>query len=498
MRLRFILSSLMLVLLIAGCSRIILSQEKNYIYLVPDLSGVADTSFRVEDETLIWEQDGLKIEITHMNDTRLNAQFPEESRKGKFSINPYTYGNYVDMELGYIPSRFTVFAVKVYNYTRPKVGVEYRDAHLFTDVGRELYPFAQDKNEITPNNFDSYYKREMGASGNERRRYEDRMGLVKQSLWQGGALFKGDKNEGFLAFAPISVEARGVELDVVDFVMQYDANDWPVEKMTLRFPFKRLGAEETALRMKKVEQSDVQMEDFAAKYQITGEMKLAQLLLSKSQEDRDSGKLRPVMGLNENLADYFLTATGGEISTAGSFLPDDSTFITEKVNMLIMSDNEAFSYTANDVRVMRNYLRAGGFVYVDDRLHHKDLPFSRVVQQFFSEVLERPSVFVPILNSHQIYSFVYEMDGPPPGADQLQGAGTGTGMAGSQQSYSNLEGAYFDGRLCVLLNNKSYLAGFSEPGISRGNQDAQKMKKFIVNLLGYVMAQKDAFGTSAE
>ena len=59
--------------------------------------------------------------------------FPTESSQGEYSINPYTFGDYVDPTVGYVRNRFTVFEIEVHNRAFAKVELNPLKAVLLTD-----------------------------------------------------------------------------------------------------------------------------------------------------------------------------------------------------------------------------------------------------------------------------------------------------------------------------------------------------------------------------
>ena len=86
-----------------------------------------------EDGTVSYQEEGLRIDVRPLSDEDLNRRFPEDSSQGKYSTNPYTYGDWVDPDKGYIPKRFTVFEVSIYNYTHAKVELDPIEVVLLTD-----------------------------------------------------------------------------------------------------------------------------------------------------------------------------------------------------------------------------------------------------------------------------------------------------------------------------------------------------------------------------
>ena len=191
-----------------------------------------------ENGAISWELAGLRLEVEHMTDAKLNALFPDESGRGKYSTNPYTYGNWTDTRLGYTPNRFTVFKVTIFNRTQPKVMLDPLAAVLETDQGQFLRAYG-----ITSSspygNFENYYRSQRGQSGNEFYRFELRMGMVRSYNYEEDQpIFKGENYGGFIVFDPVYPETEEVVLILKDFVLRFGAFDKPVEKRDLRFVFK--------------------------------------------------------------------------------------------------------------------------------------------------------------------------------------------------------------------------------------------------------------------
>ena len=235
---------LYLALVLTGCAGLAPPRVQVRSLLIPIPDKLAEGYAQEEDGTLIYQRQGMKLTVKFVSDQELNAAFPEHSNKGEASTNPYTYGNWIDPNLGYIPNRFTVFKVTVHNYTMPKINLNPANALLTSDRGDRLYAYVREAKEIGHLSFEDYYQERLGSSGVEQSRFDERMGLVRQTLYVDGKVFKGDMKEGFLAFAPLDPRVKEVQLTLKDFVLRYDANDWPSELIDLTFSFERRIEEE--------------------------------------------------------------------------------------------------------------------------------------------------------------------------------------------------------------------------------------------------------------
>lgn len=236
---------LCLTFLLVGCAGLAPTRVHVRSVLIPIANDLEEEYALEEDGTFVFQRQGMKVTVRYVTDEELNAMFPEQSERGAASTNPYTYGNWVDPELGYTPNRFTVFRITVHNYTLPKINLNPAEAMLTSDRGDELYAYVREAEEIGHLSFEDYYRERMGRSGVEEYRNVERMGLVRQTLYVDGKVFKGDMKEGFMAFDPLDTRVKRVQLVLKDFVMSYDANDWPAELVDLTFPFERQIQEKT-------------------------------------------------------------------------------------------------------------------------------------------------------------------------------------------------------------------------------------------------------------
>ena len=234
------------ILMCLSCAGLAPPKVQVHSLLVPIAEELEEGYTLEGSDTVVYQRQGMKITVQFVSDEALNAAFPKHSDKGEASTNPYTYGNWVDPDLGYTPNRFTVFKVTVHNYTLPKINLNPSQALLVSDRGDQLYAYVREAKEVGRLSFEDYYRERMGSSGVEQARYDERMGLVRQTLYVDGKVFKGDMKEGFLAFDPLDPKVKKVQLILRDFVLRYDANDWPTELIDLTFPFDRHIEKETS------------------------------------------------------------------------------------------------------------------------------------------------------------------------------------------------------------------------------------------------------------
>ncbi|MEX1274554.1 MAG: hypothetical protein WEE20_01380, partial [Bacteroidota bacterium] len=107
--LRVILFLSCLMLLMAGCDpayRYLFFPPERMEYTLepdPDLLHLAnDTSYSISRDSLsvVYDRKSFKVEVKYLPDFQLNNyEFPDDSRDGEFSANPFTYANWIEPQL---------------------------------------------------------------------------------------------------------------------------------------------------------------------------------------------------------------------------------------------------------------------------------------------------------------------------------------------------------------------------------------------------------------
>jgi len=234
-------------------------------YLVPNLEG-KDTTFTIDEDTgaVIYDLGGSALLVRYMVEKDLNAIFPEESSQGLYSTNPYTYGSWIDPDLGYTPNRFTVFEVTIINRTFAKMKLDPTETVLITDLGETYRSYTVSIAAAKyGNSFENYYKTLLGQSGNEFYRYEMRLGMVRgRNYGLDEVIFRGDSYAGLIAFDSLRPEAKRVRLVLNDLVFRFDAFNRPADVIDVSFDFDRKIDEEVVtqeMRQKELEREKVRI-----------------------------------------------------------------------------------------------------------------------------------------------------------------------------------------------------------------------------------------------
>ncbi|MCK9410068.1 MAG: hypothetical protein M0R68_13150, partial [Bacteroidetes bacterium] len=198
-----------------------------------------------DKRTISYDRKDFKVEIKYMSDYQLNTfEFPEQSVNGYYSTNPFTYGNWVDPELGFVPNKFTVFKVTVYNYTASKINFDPENAFLESERGDKFYCYGREEKSSRYLSMEAYYKKRKGTSGVDDDVFESRMGTIRRTVhYLGKPVFRNDVRDGLIVFDPLADDAGKIKLILKDFILGYDENNQPSEFTTLNFFFDRTAFE---------------------------------------------------------------------------------------------------------------------------------------------------------------------------------------------------------------------------------------------------------------
>ena len=226
----------MAVLALVACSVTLPQIEYNSTLAA---SAVPTADVERSETGAVYSIEGLRVQVEPLTDERLNSLFPGDSKRGRFSTNPYTYGDWVNPLVGYTPVRFTVFKVSITNDIYAKVLLDPLQAVLLTDRGEALNSYGI-PSWSPHNSFERYYRALRGQSGNEFYRFDLRMGNVRSSAYlEDQRVFKGESYSGLIAFDPLAEDVTQVRLLLQDFVLRFDASGQPLEAVDITMDFDR-------------------------------------------------------------------------------------------------------------------------------------------------------------------------------------------------------------------------------------------------------------------
>lgn len=233
---------MILPILIVGSSCLYPPEIRYSSYLTPVVfENNPDYSLDSDTGTTLFNIGDSVVEVKYLTESDLNALFPEDSSQGIYSTNPYTYGDWVDPDLGYTPNRFTVFDVTVINRAFAKMRVDPVEAVLITDLGETLHSYTFSVAAAKyGNSFENYYRTVRGMSGNEYYRHEMRLGNLRgKNYGLDEVIFRGDSYSGLVSFDKLRDEVKRVQLVIDDIVYRFDAFNRPADVTTATFSFER-------------------------------------------------------------------------------------------------------------------------------------------------------------------------------------------------------------------------------------------------------------------
>jgi len=212
-------------------------------YMVPTITS-DDPAYSIDEEmqTVSYDLGGSSIIARQMKEDELNALFPEESTQGNYSTNPYTYGNWVNPDLGYTPNRFTIFEISIVNRSFAKMSLDPTELLLYTDLGEEHHSYTTSVAASKyGKSFENYYKSIRGQSGNDHYRYEMRLGMVRgKNYGLEEMIFRGDSYSGLVTFDPLRPDVKRARIILNDVVYRFDAFNRPSDVVTVTFDFERV------------------------------------------------------------------------------------------------------------------------------------------------------------------------------------------------------------------------------------------------------------------
>lgn len=185
-----------------------------------------------DDHTVAFAQGQLLVELRPLTDAELNRQFASHSSEGPASTNPYTFGNTRFWEGEKERRRFTTFRLRITNDGYPKVKIDPSRMVLVAD-GAEYW-------SLNLQQLDTYYRAyAIGFRGNEYARYQERMDILRRTLFKNEEVFLDQQVEGYVVFPTLHHSVRDVDLVIHDAVLRFDHRNEPVETVQIQCRFER-------------------------------------------------------------------------------------------------------------------------------------------------------------------------------------------------------------------------------------------------------------------
>lgn len=458
---------LVLSTMLTGCDRayryMFFPPERTEYTLAPDgglLYLANDTSYYIgrDSTSIVYDRKSFKIEVKFLSDYQLNMfEFPDDSKDGEMSANPFTFANWVDPQLGFTPSRFTTFKVSIFNYASSKLNFDPELSFVVTDRGDVFSGFGREEKSSRNQSVEGYYRKRKGSSGVEDEVFERRMGIVRQTvLYLGRPIFQGDSREGLVVYDAMHESVEKVKLVIKNFITAYDENNEPSGFTDLQFFFKRVPLEKERLRPVTAAQADTSTKAVApgggtvASTLRNTMIELHQIRFRIEEEEgaeqtQDwNSKPNALPSLAGFLRDSLKVRTSIKISPADS--PD---LLNARVAFLFAGPSKP-NFVDVEVAAMANIIKRGGFLFIDNSAftsNYQYFDYMVALLQNIGSKLDRQVRVIPVPNDNQIYSIWKRLSGPPTGRDDIENM---------PDKKNFLQGLFWRDKLVAVVSSKGY------------------------------------------
>lgn len=468
---------------LAGCDSVyqyvMFPSERIEYTLMPNMllmGGAGSESIKLSDDkqTIIYDAKDYKIELKYMTDYHLNNyEFPEQSRSGQFSTNPFTYGDWVDPDLGYVPNRFTVFKVTIYNYAGGKINFDPENAILVTDRGDALACYGREEKGSRNYSMEAYFKRRKGTSGIDDDVFESRMGIVRRTVhYLGKPIFRGDVRDGLIVFDPLAEEVEQIKLTFKDFILGYDENNQASEFTTLNFYFTREQFElpKTAGTVAG-RTMEAAVDLFPPGAIPGGDITVAVKTTNVTAVDQ---LMRPIAEYWKQQTEF--NATFIETSIQNRDL--------DRANVLmIVSDEGQVTLTQSHEEAAARFIQKGGMVVIDERSSLSQSENWQTLNNFvlnIGTILKDEARFGRLPSDHKIFSTWKQITTLPPVDEQLI-------TDDNRDSRSTLWALFYKERPVIILTNRGYATAWGEfgPPEMRVGKNFESHRELLTNIVYY-------------
>ncbi|MEW6061557.1 MAG: hypothetical protein AB1600_06390 [Bacteroidota bacterium] len=432
-----------------------------------------------DGKSISFDRKDFKVEVKYISDYQLNTiEFPEQSNSGYYSTNPFTYGNWIDPELGYTPNRFTVFKVTIYNYSASKINFDPESAVLESERGDKFYCYGREEKSSRNQSLEAYYKKRKGTSGVDDDVFESRMGIIRRTVhYLGKPVFKNDMRDGLIVFDPLTDDAGRVKLTLKDFILGYDENNQPSEFTTLNFYFDRV-ARDIGQQFGTDSVSRQTVEILASDAIPSG----------KATIGVRTSNVLPIEQLMQPVENYFAEYTN---FTTHYEKTDLAKHELEKSNIvLILAGEDQISFLPEYETSMAEFIKKGGFVIADVFATNENNRNWSSINNFFGNVAEQLNgkLYISrVPSDHIIYRVWKKFDALPPVDSDLFNMQQKSEVETREKVYEFLMGLYYENKLIGILSNRGYSIAWGEfyPAEFRQGKDFTRSRELLGNFIYY-------------
>ncbi len=195
------------------------------------------------------------------------------------------------------------------------------------------------------------------------------------------------------------------------------------------------------------------------------------------------------------LQEYAHDSTDVRVNLAGNLKLDDRQLWDVPI-LFMMGYTAAVQYTQQEAKNLGQWLRKGGFLFIDDGYAAQYGAFNKSVRALLKDALGYDAEFQRIPNNHWLYHAWEDFGGPPAGLDDanLPLELDGRTPRRIPERYNYLEGIFLNGRLAVLISNKGYTHAWGQwPYVSPsqgGPLDNARQLHFGINIMVYASTAK--------
>jgi len=489
----FMIGAVAVLLTLGGCDRayryMFFPPERVEYTLAPDPSLMHlanDTCYYLsrDSSSIVYDRRTFKIEVKVLSDYQLNSfEFPDDSKDGERSANPFTFANWVDPKLGFTPSRFTVFKISIFNYTSSKLNFDPELSFLTTDRGDILSGYGREEKSSRGQSIEGYYKKRKGSSGVDNEVFERRMGIVRQTvLYLGRPIYQGDSREGLSAYDPMDESVEKAKLVIKNFITAYDENNEPSGFLDLQFYFKRVPLVKERLTTRAAfadsGKSAAPSSDGAT---IAGTIRDASFELHQIRYRREAeegtatqqdwnAKPNALTSLIGFLKDSLKVRATLKVSPA-----DSPELQNAKVAFLFVGPLKP-TFVDAEVASMTSIIRRGGFLFIDNSAFSSGYQYFDLMVALLQNIgsrLGRQVRLMPVPNDHQIYNIWRRLPGPPEGRDDIENM---------PDKRNFLQGLFWQEKLVAVVSSKGYSMIWDQP-------DPAQIQQFILgaNVVTYAV-----------
>ncbi len=447
--------------------------------LAPDpalLRSLNDTSYSISKDSLaiVFDRKTFKVEVRYLSDYQLNNfDLPDDSKDGFFSANPFTYANWVDLDLGYTPNRFSVFKISIFNYTMSKINFDPERSFLVSDRGDMFPGYGREEKSSKNESLESYYRKRKGSSGVDDDIFERRMGIVRTTvLYLGRPIYQGDSREGIVVYDPLNESVQRVKLVLNNFIVGYDENNEPSEYLNLQFFFQRKPLVKEKLGPLR------RMTDSLATANTSLPPNVDFYRLRYRTESSEGGvpdndwNSRPTA--LTNLARFAGDSLKIKISEK-SAPPDSPELLNARIVFLLAGPTKPVM-TEVEIAALANVIRRGGFLIIDNAAFPSSYQYFSSMEQLLVSIsgkLDRDVRVMSLPNENELFRAWHRFPTIPEGMDDRENV---------PEKRNFLQGLFWRNRLVAVLSSKGYCMIWE-----KGDQRSLDQFLFGTNMVLYAL-----------